>query len=88
MMGINLENKYEFIINNVITTLKANMYTKEEYEKIIAKALKKDTKSKGKTPIYEDVYNQLLLLLTLSYLIVGIQVNIPSIKTKKTFQDV
>ena len=85
MMGINLENKYEFIINNVITTLKANMYTKEEYEKIIAKALKKDTKSKGKTPIYEDVYNQLLLLLTLSYLIVGIQVNIPSIKTKKTF---
>ena len=35
-------------------------------------------------PSYEDTYNQ-LLLLTLSYLIVAIQINIPSFKTKKTF---
>ena len=51
---------------------------------MLAKTAKKEGKVKG-LPSYEDTYNQLLLLLTLSYIIVAIQINIPSFKTKKTF---
>tara|TARA_Y100000741_G_scaffold122943_1_gene92520 strand:- start:3743 stop:9484 length:5742 start_codon:yes stop_codon:yes gene_type:complete len=84
MIGINLESQNQFIINNVITTHTANIPSKELYEKLIAKASKKEGKVKTLAS-YEETYNQLLLLLTLSYLIVGIQINIPSFKTKKTF---
>jgi hypothetical protein len=84
MMGINVEGQNQFIINNVITTHNANIPSKEQYEKMLAKTAKKEGKVKG-LPSYEDTYNQLLLLLTLSYLIVAIQINIPNFKTKKTF---
>ena len=84
MIGINLEGQNQFIINNVISTLNTNIPSKEQYEKMLAKTAKKEGKVKG-LPSYEDTYNQLLLLLTLSYLIVAIQINIPSFKTKKTF---
>ena len=84
MIGINLEGQNQFIVNNVITTQNANIPSKEQYEKMLAKTVKKEGKVKG-LPSYEDTYNQLLLLLTLSYLIVAIQINIPSFKTKKTF---
>ena len=84
MIGINIESHNQFIINNVISNLLANMPTKEMYDKLLARAAKKDNKVKG-LPSYEDTHNQLLLLLTLSYLIVAIQINVPSFKTKKTF---
>jgi hypothetical protein len=84
MIGINLEGQNQFIVNNVITTQNANIPSKELYKKMLAKTAKKEGKVKG-LPSYEDTYNQLLLLLTLSYLIVAIQINIPSFKTKKTF---
>lgn len=84
MITINLESQIQFIINNVITTHSVNIPSKEQYEKLLEKIAKKDTKTKG-LPSYVDTYNQLLLLLTLCYLIVAIQINIPSFKTKKTF---
>ena len=83
-IGINLESQIQFIINNVITTHSVNIPSKEQYEKLLEKAAKKDTKLKG-IRSYDDTYNQLLLLLTLCYLIVAIQINIPSFKSKKTF---
>tara|TARA_Y100001970_G_scaffold286563_1_gene409018 strand:+ start:5 stop:5449 length:5445 start_codon:yes stop_codon:yes gene_type:complete len=85
MIGINLDNQEEFIINNVISIQKANVPSKEQYEKMKTRTIKKESKSKINIPTYEDTYNQLLLLLTLSYIIVAIQINIPSLKTKKTF---
>jgi len=82
-MEINIEPQHEFIINTVITKLK-EMKTKEEYEKALLKAAKKDGKSK-KVTSYEDAFNQALVYYTLSYLIVSIQINIPSVSTRKTF---
>ena len=41
--------------------------------------------SKFKVILYDDFYNSSLLLLTLSFLIIYIQISIPTIKTKKTF---
>ena len=58
--------------------------SKEQYEKLIVKTAKKEGKSKN-LPSYEDTYNLSLLMLTLVYIVVAIQVSIPSIKTKKTF---
>ena len=87
MIGVNIDSQYEFIINNVVAMLNTNMPSKDKYEKTVAKALamnKKDTKSKNILS-YEDMYNQTLLFFVLSYLIVTIQINIPSLKTKKTF---
>ena len=84
MIGINLEPHNQFIINNVIAIQNANIPNKEQYEKMLAKMVKKEAKTKG-LPSYEDTYNQSLLFLTLSYLIVAIQINIPGFKTKKTF---
>ena len=84
MIAINLESQMQFIINNVITTHAVNIPSKEQYEKLLEKTAKKETKVKG-LPSYDDTYNQLLLLLTLCYLIIAIQINIPSFKTKKTF---
>ena len=82
MAGINLDSQNQFIINNVISILNANIPTKENYEKLLEKN-KKD--GKKPLPTYDDTYNQLLLLLTLSYIIVAIQINIPNLTTKKTF---
>jgi hypothetical protein len=84
MIGINLIGQNQFIVNNVITTQNASIPSKERYEKRLAKIAKKESKVK-ELPSYEDTYNQSLLLLTLSYLIVAIQINVPSFKTKKTF---
>ena len=34
---------------------------------------------------YEDAYNQTLILVTLSYLLIGIKTSIPSLRTRKTY---
>lgn len=36
-------------------------------------------------PTYEETYNSSLLLLTLTFIVYAIQINIPSLKSKKTF---
>ena len=44
MIGINLEGQNQFIVNNVITTQNANIPSKEQYEKMLAKTAKKKEK--------------------------------------------
>ena len=83
-IGINISNHYEMIINNIIKIQNSNVVSKEQYEKMVKANNKKTDKSKALPP-YEDVYNLSLLLLTLVFILVTIQINIPSIKTKKTF---
>ena len=82
-LGINISNHHEMIINNIIKIQSSNVASKEQYEKMV-KANKKSEKSK-QLPPYEDVYNLSLLLLSLVFIVIAIQINIPSIKTKKTF---
>ena len=84
MMGINLLNNHEFIINNVITIQNSSIPSKKQYEALVLKTSKKEGKAK-QMPSYEDTYNSSLLLLTLTFILFSIQSNIPSIVSKKTF---
>ena len=81
-MGINLDSEREFIIQKVISTHKVSIIKKDTYNKKIAEAQKK-----GRTniPSYEEYINSSYVLLTLVFILIGIQVSIPSIKSRKTF---
>jgi len=83
-MGINIENKYEFIIRNVIKEQGSSMPSKSDYEKAIQSASTKSKKSIDKYDSYEKTYDASLMFLTLSYYLVAIQISIPVIKTRKT----
>ena len=83
-LGINISHHYDMIINNIIKIQSSNVLNRVQYEKMVKANTKKSDKSKPLPP-YEDVYNLSLLLLTLVFLVIAIQINIPSIKTKKTF---
>lgn len=82
-MGINLDSKHQFIINNVIQMQKLNIPSEKKYNEIVSKAKTKD--KTAKLPEYKDVFNQSLVLLTLAYILISIQTTIPDIKSKKTF---
>jgi len=80
-MGINIESQKEFIIRNVMTSQKRAFPSEEAYAKAVKLA---EQKGKKKLPSYEDAYDESLLLLTLSYLVVAIQIAVPSVATRKT----
>jgi len=84
MMGINISHNHEVIINNVLALLNSSIPTKQKYEEMLLKTAKKEGKAK-QNPSYDDMYNSSLLLLTLAFIIYAIQINIPSLKSKKTF---
>ena len=84
MMGLNLNNYNELINLNVLKLLKKNISDKKSYEEKIERMLKKNTRAKN-LPNYEDAYNNLLLMYTISYICIFIQTSIPSFSTKKTF---
>lgn len=81
-MAITLNDNQELIVNKVILLLKTSLASETEYKKMMEK--KKDDKAKQKIS-YEDYVNTTLLFLTLAFFILVIQVNIPSVKTNKTF---
>jgi len=81
-MGINLDTEKEFIIKNVISIHKISIDKKEVYNKKIKEALSKGRKN---IPTYEEYINTSYIILTLIFILVAIQVSIPSIKTRKTF---
>lgn len=81
-MGINIDSQREFIIKNVMTIQKKAMPKQDDYEKAVKKAIES---GKKKPPSYEMAYNESLLILTFVFILVGIQVSIPSISTRKTF---
>lgn len=83
LIGINISEMNEFILKGVKNILNTGLPSKKEYEKLLAKNIKKDIKKT--IPSYEESYNQLLILSILSYLLVAIQLHIPDIKTYKTF---
>ncbi len=84
MIGINIVHNHELIINNVLTIQNSSIPTKKQYDEILSKATKKEGKVKT-MPSYEETYNSSLLLLTLTFIIYAIQINIPSLNSKKTF---
>ena len=81
-IGINLDDEKNFIIKNVISIHKTSIDSKETYNKKIKEAEKKGRKN---IPTYEDYLNTSYIILTLVFILIAIQVSIPSIKTRKTF---
>jgi hypothetical protein len=84
MIGLNLVNYNEQININVFKLLKKNISDKKTYDKKIEQLIRKDPRAKN-LPSFEDAYNNLLLMYTISYICIFIQTSIPSFKTKKTF---
>lgn len=83
-MGINISHNHELLINNVLTIQNANIPSQQQYEQFILKATQKEGKVKA-MPTYKEAYNSSLLLLTLAFLVYCVQINIPSLQSKKTF---
>lgn len=81
-MGININDQTEFIISNTLTTNNRALGSKSDYENKAADLLKRRNKT---LPDWETINTQSLIILTLSYMIVGIQISVPSIKTRKVF---
>lgn len=80
-MGISINSEIDFIVKNVSLTLKEKIPSKEQYNTRVEIAKKKGKK----IPSYDFTFNNLLLLLTLGYIIVAMQTMVPSIRTNKTF---
>jgi hypothetical protein len=79
-MGINISTQKEFIINCVLSSIRDNVESENDYKKMI-----RDMAEKGKKmPPYKDFYNTSLLYYTLGMFLIGTQTAIPSIKTRKT----
>jgi hypothetical protein len=79
-MGINIEIQKEFIINNVLVSIRDTIEPEEEYRMKI-----KEMAEKGKKIMsYEDFYNSAILYYTFGMFLIAIQTVIPSIKTRKT----
>ena len=80
-MGINIEEEREFIIKTVNALILTTLPKESAYKKSIEEMAKK-----GKNiPTYKELYNSIILFLTLSAFLIGLQVSIPSVKTRKTF---
>ena len=81
-MGININDKQEFIVSNVLITNSRALGSQSDYEAKAALLLKKRNKQ---LPPWNTIKNQSLIILTLSYMIVAIQTSTPPIKTRKVF---
>tara|TARA_Y200000002_G_scaffold383222_1_gene404148 strand:- start:4000 stop:10041 length:6042 start_codon:yes stop_codon:yes gene_type:complete len=80
-MGINLEDQREFIIELAIRTFHMNMDDEDKYKKRVMKA----SKENKTLPSYKEYYNARILYYTMAAYIIGVQSNIPSIVTRRTF---
>ena len=82
-IGIDIAHIQEFIIGETTKLLAKTMPAKEDYERAIAAAKAKGKKKK--LDPYDIAYNQTLILVALSFLLIGIQTSVPSLRTRKTY---
>jgi len=82
-MGINMDDKYEFIISHTLIKQKQSMPSESAYNKSIEKAIASG--KKGKYPSYKESFNASLVYIALSFYLISLQTSIPSIRTNKTF---
>lgn len=79
-IGINLETQKEFIINSVNESLNNTVESESDYTKKVKLMAEKNKK----LPTYKDFFNTALMYYTLGMILIGIQISIPIIKTRKT----
>ena len=81
-MGIDLESQRIFIIENAMKFLSSQSFPTESAYNSKSQA---STASTSRKMSYKTFKNMTILVLTLAFMIVSIQVSIPPIKTQKTF---
>ena len=81
-MGIDLESQRIFIIENAMKFLSSQSFPTEDAYSSKSQA---STASTARKMSYKTFKNMTILVLTLAFMIVSIQVSIPPIKTQKTF---
>jgi hypothetical protein len=84
-MAIDLETQRTFIVEQVMNVLMTKIPSEEDFNRKKASASASSASSTVSKQTYKDFRLNAILLLTLSFIVVVIQVNIPSIKTRKTF---
>jgi len=84
-MGIDLEPQRTFIIEQVMNVLLSKIPSEDDFNRKKAAASASGSATVASRQTYKDFKLSTILLLTMSFLVVVIQVNIPSVKTRKTF---
>ena len=79
---IMIDEQKEFIIRNVLIQQGRVMPSKTDYNKSLAAAA---AKGKKNLDDYETASNKSLLLLTLCYFLIAVQISVPPVKSRKTF---
>ena len=80
-MGVNMNDKREFISKIVLDAFRVALSSEPEYKKKVEEMAKKGKK----LPSYNEVYNLTILYLCLGAFLIAAQTSIPSIKTRKTY---
>jgi len=80
-MGVNMNDKREFISKVVLDAFRVALSSEPEYKKKVEEMVKKGKK----LPSYIEVYNLTILYLCLGAFLIAAQTSIPSIKTRKTY---
>ena len=80
-MGIDLEAQRTFVVEQVMSVIMSKIPSEDDFNRKKSSA----ASSVSSKQTYKDFKLNTILLLTLSFIVVVIQVNIPSIKTRKTF---
>ena len=82
-MGLNTNALEEFVVSQTAKLLAKSMPARADYEAAIRVAEAKGKKKK--LDPYDIAYDQTLILLTMSFLIIAIQTSIPGLRTRKTY---
>ena len=80
-MGIDLISDKTFIIRNVLSLYERVIPTRQQFDRNVKK-LQKEGK---KIPSFDDEIGRPLILLTFTFILIAIQISIPSINVRKTF---
>ena len=80
-MGINIESQKEFIINNVMLTMKNSVESESQYKAMVRSMIERGKKIKQ---TYKEHYNTALMYFTLGMYLISIQSVVPPLKTRKT----
>jgi hypothetical protein len=80
-MGIHIEEQREFMTKIVVNSMPLAVPTEVSYKERIEEMAKR-----GKTiPSRQEIYNLSILFLTLGAFLIGVQVSVPSVRTRKSF---
>ena len=82
-MGLNTTVLEDFVISQTAKLLAKSMPAREDYDAVIRAAEARGKKKK--LDPYDIAYDQTLILITMSFLLIGVQTSIPSLRTRKTY---